>query len=84
MPVKPCQSGGLPGYRCGDRGKCYTYSPRNEASRKRAKRRAILQCRAMDEPVEESDLEDAEWANSTEEKAFRLIEGRVTDLRKRN
>jgi hypothetical protein len=59
MPVKKCQEGGKPGYKCGDSGKCYTYSPNDERGRKRAKRKAILQCRAMDEPVEESDTEDA-------------------------
>lgn len=58
MPVKPCSEGGKPGYKCGNSGKCYTYSPNNESSRKRAKRKAILQCRAMDEPIAESDLED--------------------------
>jgi hypothetical protein len=59
MPVKKCQSGGKPGYKCGDSGKCYTYTKGNDSSRKNAKRKAILQCRAMDEPVSESDWKDA-------------------------
>lgn len=66
MPVKKCTEDGKPGYKCGDSGKCYVYSPGDEAGRKRAKRKAILQCRAMDEPVSESDYEEAfdkEWFN---------------------
>jgi hypothetical protein len=59
MPVKKCSEGGKPGYKCGDSGKCYTYSGGNERSRKNAKRKAILQCRAMDEPISEADWEDA-------------------------
>lgn len=47
MPIKPCQSGGKPGYRWGDRGKCYTYEPGDEASRRRARRRAIDQALAI-------------------------------------
>jgi len=67
MPVKKCQENGKPGYKCGDSGKCYTYSPNDEAGRKRAKRKAILQCRAMDEPVEEADVSDSEWDESYEQ-----------------
>jgi hypothetical protein len=71
MPVKQCQSDGKPGYKCGDEGKCYTYTPGNEKSRKNAKRKAILQCKAMDEPIEEDDLKDAfdrEWLEAMEER----------------
>lgn len=59
MPVKKCQSKGKPGYKCGDSGKCYTYTSGNERSRKNAKRKAILQCRAIDEPISESEWLDA-------------------------
>jgi len=61
MPIKSCQSSGKPGYKCGDAGKCYTYTPGNEQSRKNAKRKAILQCKAIDpnEPVSKADYEDA-------------------------
>lgn len=77
MPVKKCQSEGKPGYKCGDSGKCYTYTPGNERSRKSAKRKAILQCRAMDEPVEESDYDDGfdeEWFDDLMEAITKDIE----------
>lgn len=53
MPVRKCVENGKPGYKCGDSGKCYTYTSNNEQSRKRAKAKAIRQCLAMDEPIEE-------------------------------
>lgn len=43
MPLKKCRSNNKPGYKWGDSGKCYTYNPNNESSRKNAKRKAILQ-----------------------------------------
>ena len=43
MPVKECQSEGKPGYKWGDEGKCYTYSPNNEPSKNKARKSAILQ-----------------------------------------
>lgn len=43
MPIKTCTSGGKPGYKWGDTGKCYTYTAGNEASRKAAKAKAIKQ-----------------------------------------
>lgn len=46
MPVQPCSSGGKPGYRFGESGKCYTYTPGDAASRKRAKDSATAQERA--------------------------------------
>ena len=47
MPVKNCKSNGKPGYKWGDSGKCYTYTPNNEASRKKAKQKAHIQGAAM-------------------------------------
>jgi hypothetical protein len=47
MPVQRCTEEGKPGYRWGKSGKCYTYSPRNEAARKRAKQKAYLQAAAI-------------------------------------
>lgn len=47
MPVKRCQKDGKPGYKWGDEGKCYVYTPGNEASRKRAKNNAEKQGRAI-------------------------------------
>ena len=47
MPIKACRSGGKPGYKFGDSGTCYTYTPGNEASRNRAKSKAQRQERAI-------------------------------------
>ena len=43
MPVKECNLEGKPGYKWGDEGKCYTYSPNNEGQRRTAKKSALLQ-----------------------------------------
>jgi hypothetical protein len=43
MPVKECQSEGKSGLKWGGRGKCYTYTPNNEGSRRKAKKSAIAQ-----------------------------------------
>jgi len=48
MPLMQCQLNGKPGYKWGQRGKCYTYTPGNDASRKRAKAKAIKQGMAID------------------------------------
>lgn len=48
MPVKRCQSDGKPGYKWGDEGKCYTYTPGDPQSRERAKERAKEQGRAIE------------------------------------
>ena len=47
MPVKGCQENGKPGFKWGDQGKCYTYTPGNEVSKKRAHDKAIKQGRAI-------------------------------------
>lgn len=54
MPVKRCQEDGKPGYKCGDAGKCYTYTPGDENGRKAAKESAVKQCIAIDEDPEVS------------------------------
>lgn len=43
MPLKKCSSGGKPGFKWGDTGKCYTYTAGDDASRKAAKVKAIKQ-----------------------------------------
>ena len=43
MPIKSCQSENKPGFKWGDQGKCYTYTPRNEGSIENAKKKARLQ-----------------------------------------
>jgi len=48
MPVQDCSQDGKPGKRWGEEGKCYTYEPGNEESRKRAEARALEQGRAIE------------------------------------
>lgn len=43
MPVKDCSENGKQGYKWGDEGKCYTYSPNNEGEKRNAKKSAIIQ-----------------------------------------
>jgi hypothetical protein len=43
MPVKDCQENNQSGYKWGDEGKCYTYSPNNEGSKRNAKKKALIQ-----------------------------------------
>jgi hypothetical protein len=43
MPVKSCQINNEPGYKWGDQGKCYAYTPGDEESKKEAKKKAITQ-----------------------------------------
>lgn len=47
MPVKNCRENGKPGFKWGNSGKCYTYTPGNEQSRKRARDKAVRQGRAI-------------------------------------
>jgi hypothetical protein len=48
MPVHKCQDGGKPGYKWGKEGKCYTYTPKSESSRKAAKKKALKQGMAVE------------------------------------
>jgi len=43
LPIKQCQEKGEPGFKWGNSGKCYTYSPYSEGSRRNAKKQAIAQ-----------------------------------------
>lgn len=43
MPIKECRLEGEPGFKWGDEGKCYTYSPNNEGSKRNAKKKATAQ-----------------------------------------
>lgn len=43
MPVKSCQINNEPGYKWGDQGKCYAYTPGDEESKTAAKKQAIAQ-----------------------------------------
>ncbi len=43
MPIRACQINNEPGYAWGKSGKCYSYDPSNEESKKEAKKKAITQ-----------------------------------------
>ena len=43
MPIKECQSDKDPGFKWGDSGKCYTYDPKNEGSKRHARKKATSQ-----------------------------------------
>ena len=43
MPVMKCTDKGNPGYKYGEEGKRYTYTPGNLGEEKEAKRKAIVQ-----------------------------------------
>lgn len=43
MPIQSCSDGGKPGFKWGDSGKCYSYTPGNEASMKEARKKAQAQ-----------------------------------------
>lgn len=43
MPVNNCSDAGKPGYKWGDRGKCYTYTAGDEKAKGQAKKKAIIQ-----------------------------------------
>ncbi|MEY4332939.1 MAG: hypothetical protein RLZZ196_1677 [Bacteroidota bacterium] len=43
MPVQECKENNKPGYKWGEEGKCYTYSPDNETEKKNAKKKALIQ-----------------------------------------
>jgi hypothetical protein len=47
MPLKQCREKSKPGFKWGDRGKCYTYTPGNKQGMLRARRKALKQGRAM-------------------------------------
>ncbi len=47
MPVKECNNEGRPGYKWGDSGACYTYSPGDETGRRRAQMKARMQGQAI-------------------------------------
>ncbi len=49
MPLKRCQLGERPGWKWGDRGKCYTYPKGDRAAGATAKLKALRQAAAMGE-----------------------------------
>ena len=47
MPVQQCTRNGKPGYKWGEQGYCYTYTPGSDRSKRRAKQKATEQGRAI-------------------------------------
>lgn len=43
MPIQSCSLNGKPGYKYGQSGKCYTYNPNDEGSKKKARNKARKQ-----------------------------------------
>ncbi len=43
MPIQVCSKDGKPGYKYGENGFCYTYPAGDEAARKEAKQKAVMQ-----------------------------------------
>lgn len=52
MPVERAEENGKPGFRYGDGGKIYTYTPGNEDSMNEAKRKAHVQGYAIQKSQE--------------------------------
>jgi len=47
MPIQSCTKDGKPGYKYGESGACYTYTPGNKASRDAAHSKAVRQGQAI-------------------------------------
>lgn len=48
MPIKHCEKNGKPGFSWGNSSKCWTYDPKNESSKKKAKANCIKQAIAIE------------------------------------
>lgn len=63
MPIKHCEKDGKPGFSWGNTNKCWTYDPKSEASKKKAKANCIKQAIAIEGPdkfkkeVSKADIE---------------------------
>ena len=83
MPVMSCMMDGMPGFKYGESGHCYTYTKGNEKAMGRAKRKALLQGVAMGGGKLKEDatenVSDAPWESVDKSKlpksAFLWIEG---------
>jgi len=47
MPIMSCRRDGLPGFKWGESGHCYTYKPGSKSSKERARQKALRQMRAI-------------------------------------
>jgi len=57
MPIEACTLDGKPGFRWGKEGKCYTYTPGDEASREAARAKAERQGRAIEASKRAAELD---------------------------
>ena len=48
MPIQRCRLKGKPGFKWGNDGKCYTYTPGDKAGLERAKNKAAKQGQAVE------------------------------------
>jgi hypothetical protein len=65
MPVNKCSKDGKPGFKWGDSGACYIYTPGNEESIKAARKKVLAQALAIGDISKNDDLlseEDVEYA----------------------
>lgn len=69
MPVEECQLNSKPGFRWGQQGKCFTYTPGNKASQDAARNKAKEQGRAVEASKDETQ-------NSTHERAGERLKKR--------
>jgi hypothetical protein len=78
MPIKSCKLDNKPGYKWGDEGKCYTYTPGDETSRKAAKKKAIKQGLAVEGP--EKFAKEASSLEITQDELSTMTEGIAEQL----
>jgi hypothetical protein len=79
VPVKRGSDDRGPFYRWGDSGKRYRYTPGNEASRKRARDRAVLQGRAAQSKAPASDTKAKNKAGSAATASGKITISAATD-----
>lgn len=73
MPIKHCEKNGSPGYSWGNTKKCWTYDPKNEASRKKAKQNCLKQGYA-----ESPEKFKKEMAKSTDITKEEILEAQIS------
>lgn len=80
MPVKDCQSENKPGYKWGDAGKCFIYDPKNEGSKRNAKKKATAQGLAIGDIKLEGLRVSFDYHDTlTTDKGKKLLEKEITD-----
>lgn len=82
MPVERCRRDGKPGYRWGQEGKCYVYTPGNEASRKRAKEKAREQGQAIKAETQNFTLSGSLHHMASEDIMAFVDPARLEEIRK--